>query len=114
MPNVTFRVKKYPVILKTTAITIKTFIYKCRAASLLRSWFLINLSSTMLVFLVSGPVPFQSSFPYHDICNFIEITLWHGCAVNLLDIFRAPFTENNFVSGGFKYGFLKSQRILIL
>ena len=29
------------------------------------------------------------------LCNFIEITLRHGCSpVNLLHIFRAPFTKN--------------------
>ena len=28
-------------------------------------------------------------------CNFIEITLQHGCSpVNLLHIFRTPFTKN--------------------
>ena len=32
-------------------------------------------------------------------CNFIEITLRHGCSpVNLLHIFRTPFPEN--ISGG--------------
>ena len=44
---------------KLFAVTIKTFIYKCRAPSLLRSWFLFNLSSTILVFLVLDPVPFS-------------------------------------------------------
>ena len=29
------------------------------------------------------------------LCNFIEITLWHGCSpVNLLHIFRTPFPRN--------------------
>ena len=29
------------------------------------------------------------------LCNFIEITLRHGCSpVNLLHIFRTPFTKN--------------------
>ena len=29
------------------------------------------------------------------LCNFIEITLWHGCSpVNLLHIFRTPFPKN--------------------
>ena len=28
-------------------------------------------------------------------CNFVEITLWHGCSpVNLLHIFRTTFTRN--------------------
>ena len=28
-------------------------------------------------------------------CNFIEITLWHGCSpVNLLHIFRTPFLKS--------------------
>ena len=30
------------------------------------------------------------------LCNFIEITLWHGCSpVNLLHIFRTPLTKNS-------------------
>ena len=30
------------------------------------------------------------------ICNFIEITLQHGCSpVNLLHIFRTPFSKND-------------------
>ena len=29
--------------------------------------------------------------------NFIEIALWHGCSsLNLLHIFRAPFSKNTF------------------
>ena len=29
------------------------------------------------------------------LCNFIEITLWHRCSpVNLLHIFRPPFSKN--------------------
>ena len=29
------------------------------------------------------------------VCNFIEIALWHGCSpVNLLHIFRTPFSKN--------------------
>ena len=31
----------------------------------------------------------------HMLCNFIEITLWHGCSpVNLLHIFRTIFSKN--------------------
>ena len=31
------------------------------------------------------------------LCNFTEITLWHGCyPVNLLHIFRTPFLKNTF------------------
>ena len=30
------------------------------------------------------------------LCNFIEITLRHGCStINLLHIFRTPFPKNN-------------------
>ena len=37
---------------------------------------------------------FRSSRPA-VLCNFIEITLWHGCSpVNLLHIFRTLFPEN--------------------
>ena len=29
------------------------------------------------------------------LCNFIEISLWHGCSpVNLLHVFRTPFCKN--------------------
>ena len=41
-----------------------------------------------------------------QICNFIEITLQHGCStVNLLHIFRTPFHEN--ISGGLLLSFEK-------
>ena len=31
------------------------------------------------------------------LCNFTEIILWHGCSpVNLLHIFKTPFTKNTF------------------
>ena len=31
------------------------------------------------------------------LCNFIEITLWHGCCpVNLLKIFTTPFYKNTY------------------
>ena len=31
------------------------------------------------------------------LCNFIEITLWHGCSpVNLLHIFSTPFPKNTY------------------
>ena len=42
------------------------------------------------------PVP---SVALQLLCNFIKITLRHGCSpVNLLHIFRTPFTKN--ISGG--------------
>ena len=28
------------------------------------------------------------------LCNFIEITFWHGCSINLLYIFRTPLPKN--------------------
>ena len=32
-----------------------------------------------------------------QVCNFIEIALWHGRSpINLLHIFRTPFTKNAF------------------
>ena len=31
------------------------------------------------------------------LCNFIKITFWHGCSINLLYIFRTPLPKN--VSG---------------
>ena len=36
-------------------------------------------------------------FPIQLLCNFIEITLQHGCSpVNLLHIFKTPFSKNTF------------------
>ena len=51
------------------------------------------------------------SNPAEVLCNFIEITLQHGCSlVNLLHIFRKPFLKNT--SGGLllTVGFTKSTR----
>ena len=37
----------------------------------------------------------QSAISIKLLCNFIEITLWHGCStVNLLHIFRTSFLKN--------------------
>ena len=39
--------------------------------------------------------PCQSVISIKVLCNFIEITLWHGCSlVNLLHIFRTSFYKN--------------------
>ena len=39
--------------------------------------------------------PCRSAMLINLQCNFIEITLWHGCSpVNLLRIFRIPFLKN--------------------
>ena len=43
--------------------------------------------------------PCRSAFSIKFLCNFIEITFWHGCSpVNLLHIFTASFPKN--ISGG--------------
>ena len=43
----------------------------------------------------TGEEPCQSVISIKLRCNFIEITLWHGCSpVNFLDIFRTPFLKN--------------------
>ena len=45
------------------------------------------------------------------LCNFIEITFWHGCSpVNLLHICRSPFYKNS--SGGLPLHIFKSQVLL--
>ena len=65
----------------------------------------IYRSSHPEVFLGKGVLKICSKFAgdYHCqsvvsvklLCNFIEITLWHGCStVNLLHIFRTPFLRN--------------------
>ena len=43
----------------------------------------------------TGENPCRSVISIKLLCKFIEITHWHGCSpVNLLHIFRAPFTKN--------------------
>ena len=43
----------------------------------------------------TGEYPCQSVISIKLLCNFIEITLRHGCSpVNLLYIFRTPFLKN--------------------
>ena len=43
----------------------------------------------------TGKHPCRSVISIKLLCNFIEITLRHGCSpVNLLHIFRTPFTKN--------------------
>ena len=65
----------------------------------------ITRSSHPEVFLVKGVLKICSKFtgehPCRSVisikllCNFIEIALRHGCSpVNLLHIFRTPFTKN--------------------
>ena len=62
-------------------------------------------SSHQEVFLLKGVLKIRSKFtgqhPCQSVilikllCNFVEITLWHGCSpVNLLHIFRTPFCRN--------------------
>ena len=42
-----------------------------------------------------GEHPCWSAISIKLLCNFIEITLWHGCSpVNLLHIFRTPFLKS--------------------
>ena len=43
----------------------------------------------------TGKHPCRSVISIKLLCNFIEITLRHGCSpVNLLHIFKTPFTKN--------------------
>ena len=45
----------------------------------------------------TGEHPCRSVISIKLLCNFIEITLRHGCSpVNLLHVFRTPFTKNTF------------------
>ena len=44
----------------------------------------------------TGEHPCRSLISIKLLCNFIEITLRHGCSpVKLLHIFRTPFSKNN-------------------
>ena len=62
------------------------------------SWFATFRSSHPEVFLGKCVMKICSKFTGEHpwfLCNVIEITLWHGCSpVNLLHIFRAPFSRN--------------------
>ena len=62
------------------------------------SWFATFRSSHPEVFLGKCVMRICSKFTGEHpwfLCNVIEITLWHGCSpVNLLHIFRAPFSRN--------------------
>ena len=43
----------------------------------------------------TGEHPCRSAISIKLLCNFIEITLWHGCSpVSLLHIFRTPSLKN--------------------
>ena len=40
--------------------------------------------------------PCQSTISIKLLCNFIDIAFWHECSpVNLLHIFRTPFSKNS-------------------
>ena len=46
---------------------------------------------------LTGAHPCQKVISINLLCNFIEITLWHGCSpVNLLHIFRTFFYKNTY------------------
>ena len=82
-------------------------------------WLLVTIkfgSSRPDVFLVKGVLkiynkytgehPCRSVISIKLLCNFIEIALRHGCSpVNLLHIFRTPFSRNTF-------GWLRLRKIL--
>ena len=52
--------------------------------------FLLKLCSNF-----TGEQPCRSMISIKLLCNFIEITLWHGCSpVCLLNAFRTPFPRN--------------------
>ena len=53
----------------------------------------------MICSTFTGEHPYRSVISVKLLCNFVEITLWHGRSpVNLMDIFRTPFPKNT--SGG--------------
>ena len=70
-------------------------------------WHAIRRNSRSEAFLVkfvlkicnkfTGEHPCRSVISIKLLCNFIEIALRHGCSpVNLLHIFRTPFSKNTF------------------
>ena len=45
----------------------------------------------------TGENPCRKVISIKLLCNFTEIAIWHGCSpVNLLHIFRTPFSKNTF------------------
>ena len=47
----------------------------------------------------TGEYPCRGVISINLLCNFIQITLRHGCSpVNLLHIFKTPFPKNTFVT----------------
>ena len=87
---------------RITFSIIKRYYLSIRA--ILLSWLQNNRSSRSEVFLVKGVLKICSKFTGEYPCrsvisiklqsNFIEIALRHGCSpVNLLHIFRTPFTN---------------------
>ena len=69
-------------------------------------WELDDMSSYPEVFFLKGVLKICNKFTGEHpcwnvisiklLCNFIEITLWHGCSlVNLLHIFRTSFSKNS-------------------
>ena len=55
----------------------------------------------------TGEHPCRSVISIKLLSNFINVTFWHGCSVNLLHIFRTPFYKNTY--GGL---LLTDQKIL--
>ena len=44
---------------------------------------------------ITGEHPYRGAISMKLLCNFIEITTWHGCSpVKLLHIFRTPFPKS--------------------
>ena len=64
----------------------------------------------------TGEHPCGSVISIKLLRNFIETTLWHGCSpVNLLHIFRTPFTKNTserLLLNSFKKVLVRLQMIL--
>ena len=46
--------------------------------------------------IFTGEHPWRSVISTTLLCNFIEITLRHGCSLNLQHIFRATFLKNTY------------------
>ena len=73
----------------------RDFLCNLRQKQLSRAWVLLRKGVLKRCSKFTGENPCRSAISMKLLCNFIEITLRHGCSpVNLLHTFRIPFLKN--------------------
>ena len=79
--------EKCEVIFQGISLGLQQFVFTIKKTGLINPVFMILVKIELRFF--------YQLFATLLLCNFIEITLRHGCSpVNLLHIFRTPFTMN--------------------